>query len=62
MNFNDSTNSSSNQSNQSNQSNTRKTIMKYGDISNFYKISDYLPILNGCINAELTIVYIAYFT
>jgi len=56
MNFNDSTNSSSNQSN------TRKTIMKYGDISNFYKISDYLPILNGCINAELTIVYIAYFT
>ena len=56
MNFNDSTNSSSNQSN------TRKTIMKYGDISNFYKISDYLPILNGCINSELTVMYIAYFT
>ena len=59
MNTNNSTNNSSNQSNQSN---TIKTIMKYADISNFYKISDYLPILNGCINAELTVMYIAYFT
>jgi len=59
MNTNDSTNNSSNQSNQSN---TRKTIMKYADISNFYKIGDYLPILNGCINSELTVMYIAYFT
>jgi hypothetical protein len=39
-----------------------KTVMKYADISNFYKISDYLPILNGCINSELTVMYIAYFT
>ena len=65
MNTNNSTNSSSNQSTQSTQStqsNTRKTIMKYADISNFYKIGDYLPILNGCINAELTVMYIAYFT
>ena len=62
---NSSTNSSTNQSNENNQSNEskiRKTIMKYADISNFYKISDYLPILNGCINSELTVMYIAYFT
>ena len=39
-----------------------KSVMKYVDISNFYKISDYLPILNGCINSELTVMYIAYFT
>ena len=39
-----------------------KSVMKYADISNFYKISDYLPILNGCINSELTVMYIAYFT
>jgi len=39
-----------------------KTVMKYADISNFYKIGDYLPILNGCINSELTVMYIAYFT
>lgn len=42
--------------------NQRKTIMKYADISNFYKISDYLPILNGCINSELTVIYLTFFT
>ena len=68
MNTNSSTNNSYNQNNQNSQNSqnsqnkTRKTIMKYGDISNFYKIGDYLPILNGCINAELTVIYIAYFT
>jgi hypothetical protein len=40
----------------------KKTLMKYADISNYYKISDYLPILNGCINSELTVMYIAYCT
>jgi hypothetical protein len=40
----------------------RKTKLKYGDISNYYKVSDYLPILNGCINSELTVMYIAYCT
>lgn len=45
------------------QTNTqKKSKMKYGDISNFYKVSDYLPILNGCINSELTVMYIAYCT
>jgi len=58
-------NNSNNMNNNATNSNTskpQKTIMKYADISNFYKISDYLPILNGCINAELTVMYIAYFT
>jgi hypothetical protein len=51
-----------NPNNTSNTTKPQKTIMKYADISNFYKISDYLPILNGCINAELTVMYIAYIT
>lgn len=51
-----------NPNNTSNTTKPKKTIMKYADISNFYKIGDYLPILNGCINAELTVMYIAYFT
>jgi len=55
-------NNPNNTTNTSNTTKPRKTIMKYADISNFYKISDYLPILNGCINAELTVMYIAYFT
>ena len=40
----------------------KKTLMKYADISNYYNISDYLPILNGCINSELTVMYVAYCT
>jgi hypothetical protein len=51
-----------NPNNTSSTTKPKKTIMKYADISNFYKISDYLPILNGCINSELTVMYIAYFT
>jgi uncharacterized protein YacL len=30
--------------------------MIFKDISNFNNLNDYLPILNGCINAELTIM------
>jgi hypothetical protein len=56
------TNTTNTNNEQPNADKPRKTIMKYADISNFYKISDYLPILNGCINAELTVMYIAYFT
>jgi len=51
-----------NSQNTTNTSNSRKTMMKYADISNFFKLGDYLPILNGCINAELTVMYVAYFT
>ena len=32
----------------------------FQDISNFYKVSDYLPILNGCINADLIIIFLVY--
>jgi len=32
----------------------------FQDISNFNKISDYLPILNGCINADLIIIFLLY--
>jgi len=34
--------------------------MIFQDISNFNKISDYLPILNGCINADLIIIFLLY--
>lgn len=30
------------------------------DISNFSKVSDYLPILNGCLNADLLIIFLVY--
>ena len=30
--------------------------MLFADISNFNKISDYLPILNGCLHADLIII------
>ena len=30
--------------------------MIFEDISNFNNLNDYLPILNGCINAELIIM------
>lgn len=34
--------------------------MIFQDISNFYNTSDYLPILNGCINADLIIIFLLY--
>lgn len=30
------------------------------NISNFNNVSDYLPILNGCINADLIIIFLLY--
>lgn len=30
------------------------------DISNFNNVNDYLPILNGCLNADLIIIFMAY--
>jgi len=34
--------------------------MMFNNISNFNKVSDYLPILNGCINADLIIIFLLY--
>ena len=35
--------------------------MKYfKDISDFNNVNDYLPILNGCLNADLIIIFLAY--
>ncbi len=34
--------------------------MIFQDISNFSRVSDYLPILNGCINADLIIIFLVY--
>jgi uncharacterized protein YacL len=34
--------------------------MIFQDISNFNNVSDYLPILNGCINADLIIIFLLY--
>jgi hypothetical protein len=34
--------------------------MLFKDISTFAKVSDYLPILNGCINADLLIIFLLY--
>lgn len=34
--------------------------MIFKDISNFNNLSDYLPILNGCINADLTILFLLF--
>lgn len=34
--------------------------MVFKDISNFQNINDYLPILNGCINADLIIIFLVY--
>lgn len=36
--------------------------MKLADISNFNKISDYLPILNGSLYADLLVLIIVYYT
>jgi hypothetical protein len=35
-------------------------ISYFKDISNFNKISDYLPILNGCLTADLIIIFLLY--
>jgi hypothetical protein len=32
----------------------------FKDISTFNNVSDYLPILNGCINADLIIIFLLY--
>jgi uncharacterized protein YacL len=32
----------------------------FKDISNFNNVNDYLPILNGCVNAELIIIFLLY--
>jgi uncharacterized protein YacL len=34
--------------------------MIFKDISNFYNVNDYLPILNGCINADLIIILLVF--
>jgi len=34
--------------------------MIFNDISNFSNINDYLPILNGCINADLIIMFLLF--
>jgi uncharacterized protein YacL len=34
--------------------------MIFKDISNFNNVNDYLPILNGCINADLIIIFLVY--
>ena len=32
----------------------------FKDISNFNNTSDYLPILNGCINADLFVLFLVF--
>jgi uncharacterized protein YacL len=32
----------------------------FKDISNFNNVNDYLPILNGCINADLLIIFLVF--
>jgi hypothetical protein len=34
--------------------------MLFKNISNFSNINDYLPILNGCLNADLIIIFLAF--
>ena len=34
--------------------------MIFNDISNFSNVTDYLPILNGCLNADLIIIFLLY--
>jgi uncharacterized protein YacL len=34
--------------------------MLFKDISNFNNVNDYLPILNGCINADLIIIFLVF--
>ena len=35
-------------------------FIKMEDISNFNNVNDYLPILNGCLNADLIIIFMVY--
>jgi hypothetical protein len=32
----------------------------FKDISNFSNVNDYLPILNGCVSADLIIIFLLY--
>ena len=34
--------------------------MIFADISNFSNVNDYLPILNGCLNADLIIIFLVF--
>jgi len=34
--------------------------MYFYNISNFFEINDYLPILNGCINTDLIIIFLVF--
>jgi hypothetical protein len=34
--------------------------MIFADISNFSNVNDYLPILNGCLNAELILIFLVF--
>ena len=34
--------------------------MIFKDISNFNNVNDYLPILNGCLNADLIIIFLVF--
>jgi hypothetical protein len=34
--------------------------MLFKNISNFLNVDDYLPILNGCLNADLIIIFLAF--
>lgn len=34
--------------------------MRFTDISNFNNVHDYLPILNGCISADLIIIFLVF--
>ena len=33
----------------------------FKDISNFTNVNDYLPILNGSLNADLIIIFLLYY-
>ena len=32
------------------------------DIHNFYNVSDYLPLFNGALLAEIVVIFIVYYT
>lgn len=34
--------------------------MRFDNISNFSNVNDYLPILNGCLNADLIIIFLVF--
>ena len=34
--------------------------MLFKNISDFLNVNDYLPILNGCLNADLIIIFLAF--